>query len=182
MTVERGALRTPRLVLEPHRIALAQPTWEAIRLSLPELSPWMPWAHNASFETTRSFCERVIAEWDAGRSYEFAVIENEAVIGGCGLHAVVPLAAKAEVGYWIRSDRCGEGIATEAASAVRDFAFDTLGLRRLELRAGTLNTGSRRVAEKSGFLLEGTLREGGVGADGPYDAFLFGMIASDPRP
>lgn len=182
MTTERLTLKSERLTLEPYRVAFAQPAWEAVRLSKPELLPWMPWARNSSLEATRAFCERTIAEWDSGTAYEFAVFHEDSLVGAGGLHGVVPLIAKAEVGYWIRSDRAGEGLMTEAAAMLRDFAFDTLGIRRLELRAGTENMASRRVAEKIGFLEEGTLRGGGVGDAGPYDTTLYGMLNTDPRP
>ena len=66
--------------------------------------------------------------------------------------------------------------------AIRDFAFDHLGLQRLELRAGINNFPSRRVAEKLGFLLEGELRQDAAGSNGRYSCALYGMLASDPRP
>ncbi|HEY6102031.1 MAG TPA: GNAT family N-acetyltransferase, partial [bacterium] len=55
-----------------------------------------------------------------------------------------------ELGYDIRRDHWNQGLATEAATAVRDHAMDALGLRRLVslIRAG--NGASCRVAEKIG--------------------------------
>ena len=69
------------------------------------------------------------------------------VIGDCGLEHID---IGAELGYDLRADRWGRGLATEAASAVRDFAFATLRLPRLVSLVRVGNQSSRRVAEKVG--------------------------------
>jgi RimJ/RimL family protein N-acetyltransferase len=77
----------------------------------------------------------------------FSVIlkENGLLVGDCGLEQID---IGVELGYDFRSDYWNRGLATEAAGAVRDFAFGDLGLPRLVslIRAG--NGASRRVAEK----------------------------------
>ncbi|MEZ4770169.1 MAG: GNAT family N-acetyltransferase [Caldilineales bacterium] len=73
------------------------------------------------------------------------------LIGDCGLEIMeVEGAQVAELGYDFRSDHWNRGLATEAATAVRDFAFGVLGLPQLIslIRAG--NGASQRVAEKIG--------------------------------
>ena len=87
--------------------------------------------------------------------------ENGLLVGDCGLE-VMEVAGEmvAELGYDFRSDYWGRGLATEAATAVRDHAFGALGLSRLVslIRAG--NDASRRVAEKVGMRLVETIRRG----------------------
>lgn len=83
----------------------------------------------------------------------FSVIlkENDVLIGDCGLEQMeVEDRHEAELGYDFRSDYWNRGFATEAATAVRDYAFQTLALPRLisVIRQG--NHASRRVAEKVG--------------------------------
>ncbi len=71
--------------------------------------------------------------------------------GDCGLTIQqVDGAAEIEVGYHIRAQLQGNGYATEAAAAARDFARDTLGLRRLIAIIDPDNTPSQRVAAKIG--------------------------------
>jgi RimJ/RimL family protein N-acetyltransferase len=67
-----------------------------------------------------------------------------------------------ELGYDLRSDQWGRGLATEAATAVRDFAFDVLGLPRLVSLIRVSNDASRRVAEKVGMTLAEELERRGV--------------------
>lgn len=80
------------------------------------------------------------------------------LIGDCDLeHMQLDGAPVAELGYDFRSDHWKRGLATEAATAVRDYAFEVLQLPRLVglIRHG--NQASRRVAEKIGMRCERTI-------------------------
>jgi ribosomal-protein-alanine N-acetyltransferase len=80
------------------------------------------------------------------------ILKSEGLlIGDCGLeHMVVDGIRIAELGYDFRCDHWNQGFATEAASAVRDYAFHVLRLPRLTSLVRVGNTASRRVAEKIG--------------------------------
>ena len=87
----------------------------------------------------------------------FSVIlkSENLLIGDCGLeHMDVEGEQKTELGYDFRSDYWNQGYATEAASAVRDFAFYSLKLPGLISLIRKGNQSSRRVAEKVGMDLE----------------------------
>lgn len=60
-----------------------------------------------------------------------------------------------EIGYWVAPEARGRGLAARAVGLLADWAFATLGLRRLELVTYEGNAPSRRVAERCGFVLEG---------------------------
>jgi RimJ/RimL family protein N-acetyltransferase len=75
--------------------------------------------------------------------------------GDCGLTPQrVDGAEEIKVGYRIRAGLQGNGYATEAAAACRDFAREILGLRRLIAIIGPANTSSQRVAAKIGLTQE----------------------------
>jgi ribosomal-protein-alanine N-acetyltransferase len=88
----------------------------------------------------------------------YAVVEQSSqdVIGYCGLFFFTDLDGKAEIelGYRLARSTWGQGYATEAAKAVRDFAFSTLGLKRLIAMIDPSNFSSIRVAEKLGMHYE----------------------------
>lgn len=97
----------------------------------------------------------------------FSVVlkEKGLLVGNCGLEVLeVAGATEAELGYDFRSDYWGLGLATEAATAVRDYAFGSLGLSRLVSLIRQGNESSRRVAEKVGLRLAETIQRG----DQPY--------------
>ncbi len=84
----------------------------------------------------------------------FSIILKETgeLIGDCGLEQMEDQGA-AELGYDFRSDFWNQGYATEAATAVRDYAFEKLKLPRLISLIRVGNLASKRVAEKVGMSL-----------------------------
>lgn len=84
----------------------------------------------------------------------FSVIHQESnnLIGDCGLEQIEDQGT-AELGYDFRSDFWNRGFATEAATAVRDYAFEVLELPRLISLIRVGNLSSSRVAEKVGMTL-----------------------------
>ena len=88
----------------------------------------------------------------------YAVVErkSQAVIGYCGLFFFPDINGQpeVEVGYRLERSTWGRGYATEAARAVRDFAFGDLGMQRLIAIIDPSNTASIRVAEKIGMRRE----------------------------
>jgi len=99
------------------------------------------------------------AQTDPRPDHYLAVIEKatDEMIGFARLGNDRPRTA--ELGYAIRHDRWGHGYATEAATVMLDFGFNTLGLHRIQAAAGPDNTASHRVLEKLGFTYEGRMRE-----------------------
>jgi RimJ/RimL family protein N-acetyltransferase len=103
----------------------------------------------------RTCLERYYRTWGFG---PYAVVEKQShdVIGYCGLFFFPDINGKPEVeiGYRLIRLAWGQGYATEAALAVRDFAFYTLGIKRLIAIIDPSNTASIRVAEKIGMHYE----------------------------
>lgn len=95
----------------------------------------------------------------------FAVIRKAdgLLLGDCGLEQMtVEGQVVAELGYDFRSDVWCQGYATEAACAVRDYAFAVLQLPRLISLIRVGNLASRRVAEKVGMHLAAEVERYGV--------------------
>lgn len=180
MTAE--PLVTPRLTLVPMTEAHGESMWHAVKSSLEDLMPWMPWAADASPVAQNEFAVRSERAWATGERWTFAVLHEEEVCGTIGIDWPDQVNSSAKMGYWMRSDLAGRGLMTEGASAAIGFVFDDLRFHRLELHAGTENHASRRVAEKLGFHEEGLLRDGARGSDGFYDAVVYGLLSTDPRP
>jgi RimJ/RimL family protein N-acetyltransferase len=86
-----------------------------------------------------------------------------------------------EIGYWCAPWARGQGVMSAAVRLVRDWAFDELGLERLELTTDVDNVGSQRVAAAAGFHREGVMR-GYLAVRGRRsDDVLFGMTRTDLR-
>jgi len=88
----------------------------------------------------------------------WAVVQksDRQVMGFCGLSHFPDVAGRAEteIGYRLARSYWGQGFATEAARAVRDYAFQTLCLPRVVSIIHPQNRASIRVAEKLGMQFE----------------------------
>jgi RimJ/RimL family protein N-acetyltransferase len=103
----------------------------------------------------RTCLEQYYRQWGFG---PYAVVERQyrQVIGYCGLFFFPDINGRPEVelGYRLARAAWGNGYATEAAQAVRDYAFGTLGMHRLIAMIDPHNRASIRVAEKIGMAYE----------------------------
>lgn len=81
--------------------------------------------------------------------------------------------------YWLFEPYRGNGYATEATALVLDYAFDELGLHRVEAETFAGNDASRALLERLEFVHEGTSRECRI-ADGEYgDVHRFGLLEDE---
>jgi len=117
-----------------------------------------------SREQTGAFLEKVRTRDRHGLPSQFGVVfrANERLIGYCGFFAqIVDEVEELEIAYRIDPEYWGQGIATEAARAVRDYGFDEFKLTRLISLIHPENAPSKRVAEKNGLKPEkGTVFRG----------------------
>ena len=98
--------------------------------------------------------------WKDGTHATFAVTDAQTseVLGSVGVHWLDPDQGVAEVGYWVRVESRGCGVATRATRLVTGWALRSCGMKRVQLRADSRNVASQRVAEAAGFRREGVLR------------------------
>jgi RimJ/RimL family protein N-acetyltransferase len=85
----------------------------------------------------------------------------------------------AKLGFAVRHDQHGKGIASVVVDAFVRFGFDDLDLHRITAAAGPENLPSHRVLERNGFHREGRLRDH-VFTNGAWrDSILFSRLATD---
>jgi ribosomal-protein-serine acetyltransferase len=160
------------ILLRPFRPSDAEALYEAVWESLPELLPWMPWAHaDYSLEESKKWIESCARTWAKGKEYNFVILDAKdgSLLGGCGLNQVRRRARFANLGYWVRSKSTGKGIATAAALLVAHFAFAELGFNRIEIGAAASNAASLRVADKMGATRQGIQKRKIAFRDKVYD-------------
>ena len=93
--------------------------------------------------------------------------------------AIVPVHARAEIGYWIGVPYWNDGYCTEAARALVAFGFDTLDLHRIESRHFVRNPASGRVLVKLGMRFEGVHRDAIRKWDRFEDMAHYALLATD---
>ena len=104
---------------------------------------------------------------------------DDSVIGTCTLFRFEPRHRRAEIGYALRSDLWGRGLASDALALALNWGFRTLGLHRIEADIDPRNDASRKLLVRLGFISEGVLRQRYFVGDEISDTELFGLLADD---
>ncbi|MBR4069326.1 MAG: GNAT family N-acetyltransferase [Clostridia bacterium] len=116
------------------------------------------WAPQTTVDT-QEFLSRMLQSSHNAFNYVIASAEDGRYIGQLDMFRVDWRLRQGEIGMVIASaeDR-GKGYGTEALSLLARFAFQSLGLERIELEVHMDNAAALRCYEKAGFVLEGVKR------------------------
>ena len=168
------------LLLRPFRLPDSQQLYCAVKESLKELKPWMSWATDTYTElTAREYITIARARWEEHSFYAFAITRADEILGGCTLSSIHSIYHFCNLGYWVRTSCHGQGVAGRAAKLAARFAFENLGLIRVEIVIAVENQASLRVAEKIGAHDEGILLNRMVIGKSIYDAHMYSLLPSD---
>ena len=162
-------IETPRLVLRPPRAGDGPAVNEGVLETIEQLQMWMPWSRpTPTVEQSEAWCRKGQANFLARTDLPILLLDKEtgAFVGGSGLHAIDWTVPRFEIGYWVRRRCTGQGYVTEAVHGITAMAFDALNAERVEIRMDDNNRRSWRVAERTGFQLEGIIRNDNRGPDG----------------
>jgi RimJ/RimL family protein N-acetyltransferase len=178
-------IETERLVIRCYDPEDAPLLKEAVDSSIDHLRPWMPWARNEpqtldeKVELLRAFR----SQFDADENYPYGVFtpDESRQLGGAGLH---PRGGEGslEIGYFIRADAIGQGLATEVTAVLTRAGIEKSGLERVDVQVDPENERSIRIPRKLGFTEEALLRRRlePKAPGGPRrDSLLFTMLAQE---
>jgi RimJ/RimL family protein N-acetyltransferase len=130
--------------------------------SIERLRAWFPWAAEAELTPEESETTARYIRWRflTGKEFQFFLFlqRTNTVIGVCALCNPGWSTPQFEMSYWLRTGYEGQGYITEAVMAVTEFAFRTLGARRVEICCDSLNVGAIAVARRVGYVHEATLQ------------------------
>jgi RimJ/RimL family protein N-acetyltransferase len=186
--MEPVTLETARLVLRPFTAADIDPVFRACQD--PEIQRFVPVPVPYTRECARTYVQQLCpAGWRQGTALNLGSFsrDNGALVSSMGLQqggdrppGVV------ELGFWTAPGHRGRGYTVEAADAMCRWAFAELGAQRMEWLALVGNEGSRAVATRLGFTVEGTLRSRldhrGVLKDGWIGSLLRSELPDPEQP
>jgi len=110
----------------------------------------------------------------------FAIANSDELIGGIGLILQRDVYRfSAEIGYWLAEPFWGKGIASLALTALSKYAFEHFDLNRIFAGVFQDNRASMRVLEKSGFKLEGRLRNAVYKDNRFKDQLMYSILRED---
>ena len=124
-------------------------------------------------EIRKGFESKTMFQWGLARS------EDDLVIGTCTLWQLDPQNQRAEVGFALARNHWGQGWMSEGLTALIEFSFSTLGLRRLEADVDPANEASIALLERLGFVREGLMRERWLVEGVASDSAFLGLLRKD---
>jgi ribosomal-protein-serine acetyltransferase len=135
-----------------------QPGWaeaasEAVRESLPQLKPFLPWAHDDyTTADSQAYLELSSKNWTEGTAFNYAIFNaDDDLIGSIGLMTRMGPGVL-EMGYWLRTSQTGHGHMTTAVIALTQVAHELPGIDSVAIRHDAANLASAAVATKAGFV------------------------------
>ncbi|WP_409305936.1 GNAT family N-acetyltransferase [Peribacillus sp. SCS-155] len=164
-----ASVETQRLLLRMPLVGDGKVVNKAIRESIRELKPWLPFVQNTpEVEETEVNIREAHARFLRREDLRYLIFhrETQEFIGTCSLHNIDWDVPKCEAGYWIRTKYSGKGYMTEAIEQLTRIAVDDLHCRRIEIRIETENVKSRAIPERLGFALEAVLKNEDLSVDG----------------
>ncbi|HKL99746.1 MAG TPA: GNAT family N-acetyltransferase, partial [Mobilitalea sp.] len=144
------------------------------------------WKHSTfvplkDIEQAKSMLDNLIHDRASGE-YTFMALhkkDGNEFIGEAGIIGCNPNSNRCVIGYNLLPQYWKKGYATEITRDIVKYVFEGLRLERVEALALQINTASCRVLEKSGFLLEGVLRNYNHYELGYRNVCYYGLISSD---
>lgn len=172
------SFRSERLLLRRWAPADAPALGPVLEANHDYLAPWIPAriATPAPLPELEARLAGFAAEFAAGREWRYGMfgVDDGEVYGEVGLfprnhvkRTPITDADRIEVGYWLRADRTGRGLATEAARAALALAVTLPGLRLAEIRCDARNLPSAAIPQRLGFTLTTTELEQPAAPDEP---------------
>jgi ribosomal-protein-alanine N-acetyltransferase len=141
--------------------------WINLRDSFPHpytASDALSWIQKASAETPQR---------------NFAIVVHGKAVGAIGFILKEDVYRRsAEIGFWLGEEFWGQGIVTEALSAVTEYAFANFDFCRLYACVFEWNPASMRVLEKAGYNLEARLKKAVTKEGKTIDEFLYAIVRS----
>lgn len=166
-------LQTERLLLRPWQAGDAANLLPILEANYEHLSPWIP-ARIADPAPTPALAERLAgfnADFVAAREWRYALLtlDESRLLGEVSLfpraaagRVALAQADRIEIGYWLRTDATGLGLATEAARAALHIASALPGLTHAEIRCDARNAPSAAVPRRLGFQIAHIIMEPGA--------------------
>ncbi len=148
-------IETSRLLLRPPALEDAEDIFARYAQDR-EVTLYLQWAPHSDIQTTREFLRRCLKVWEQETAFPWVVIRKT----DRNLMGMIELGIeghRACLGYVLARPYWGQGFATEAASAVVNWAIAQPPIHRVWATCDCDNHASARVLEKAGMQREGLL-------------------------
>lgn len=158
----------------------ASALFSVVEANREHLRRFMWWVdHNTLPSGSEYFIRDAIQKAKEGSQLHLGIYHRGQIVGTVGFHYLDYINLCTEIGYWLAKEMEGRGLITNASRVIIRYAFETLGMHRIELRSSVDNIRSRRIAERLGFRFEGVAREACKLSSGYHDMEIFSLLSTE---
>ena len=156
---------TDKISLRPLQVDDANYMYNTIDAQREYLGQWLPFvAGTTSVAVTKAFVDSAVDADDK----TYTIRSGDKFVGLIGFKATDKANRKTEIGYWLSEEHQGQGIMTRAVERLCKYAFEELGLNRVQICCAVGNTPSSNIPRRLCFKFEGIERAGELFPDGSF--------------
>jgi len=171
-------IKTNRLLLR--RFAADDYKDVFVYASNPDVVRFLSYHPHKNIETSKEIVWKWVKSYENNNIYHWAIVFENKVIGNIEAMNVDDESFSCHFGWQLDMSYWNKGIMTEAANAVIDYLFDSVGFDRISSGCDTRNHGSYHVMEKIGMKREALFRRYIYQKDGSIgDKYIYAILKSD---
>ena len=159
----------------------AQDIFRAIDSQREYLGKWLPFVEQTrTADDSAAFVESTLEVPEEIREKVFVIRLNGCFAGLIGFRDTDRLNRKTEIGYWLSENCQGQGIVTQSVARLCGYAFEELGMNRIQICCAVGNVPSRNVPLRLGFTFERIEREGEMIGNGIFrDLEVYSLLKEE---
>lgn len=145
------------------------------------LGKWLPFVEfTKELKDTESFVSSVVNVLDEKKEVVFTIRKKDEFIGLIDLNQSNIANKRTEIGYWLSQHEQGKGVVSKSVVKLCDFAFNELGMNRVQIKCAVNNIPSKSIPKRLGFKFEGVERDGELLTGNVFtDLEIYSKLKSD---
>ena len=144
------------------------------------LSLWLPWVDETrTLKDARRFIRFGLRQYGNDSGMQLGVWVRDQLAGNAGYNYFDRTRQQTEIGYWLGQAFQGKGIMTRVCHTMTTYAFETLGLKTINIRCAASNDRSRAIPERLGYTLAGSVPQIDWAIERYVDTVTYSMAVTD---
>lgn len=135
---------------------------------------WPPKTNSS--KDTQSFIKSCLVGLSDNKEVACGIEYNHCLVGVITFNQINYDLKKAIIGYWVSEEYQGKGLITKSCKTLIEYAFEVLSMEKIQIHVATENIPSKKVCERLGFTLEGTIRNSESLHGKIVDHHIYGLI------
>ena len=143
------------------------------------LREWLPFIDKTTHVSATELYIQSITIMNAATDLLFVMVYQETIAGLISFKSIDNYNKKLEIGYWLSEKLQGKGIVQRSCKTLISYAFEQMGMNRIQIKVGVGNYKSSNIPKKLNFTLEGIQREGELLNGKYHDLEVYSLLRRD---